>query len=159
MVRERNAAMGGRAEQRIEIAEGADIEGARALVEQSLQPAPQRQIAQWLAALRLITAHRESDPAEAGAAIKIYVQRLAEWPADCVHEAILHRRWRFFPALAELEDACQELAAPRKLLALQLRTDAGAVRRFSEAQRPDPQTTAQRRAAAQRIMREVFGPA
>lgn len=149
-----NAAMGGRREQVVVAHPDADLDGARALVERALQPAPRKQIGQWLAALRLITAHPQSSAEEASAALRICVDRLAQMPGEAVHDALLRKRWRFFPTLAEVEDAADALAAPRRLLELQLR---GAVRQASQRPAVAPETQAQRRAAAARIMAEIFG--
>ena len=151
---ERNAALGGRAESVLVAAEGADLDPAARLVERSLEPAPSAQIAQWLAGLRAITAHRAGSDAEARLATAIYVERLRAWPADIVAHALLRHRWRWWPALGEIEDLCEELTAPRQRLLRQLRGGWGLRRTVAEERDgPQPRDVTARR----RVVAEVLG--
>lgn len=153
---ERNAALGGRSETVLVAADGSNLDEARRLVEEALAPAEPAAIAQWLVALRLITAHRTENTAEARLALRLYVDRLRQWPADCVAHAILRQRWRWWPALAEIEEVVEDLAAPRRRLALQLRTGWG-IRpaALPAASGPQPADVETRR----RIVAEVLGRA
>lgn len=86
---------------------------ALALLDEFSRPATQDRIEEWLAMLDAITASRRRDVATAELALAVYAAKLSQFPADVVHHALLETSWTFFPALAELEEECERLAAPR----------------------------------------------
>ena len=70
-----------------------------------------------MAELDVITAKRAEDNMTINLRIKAYGKRLAAYPADIVHEALIVRRWHFWPtwdALAEVMEP--DAFARRKML-------------------------------------------
>lgn len=98
-----------------------DQERALAVIENTLQPAPKAEIVRWLAGLRAITAHRQIEDRDLQLAMTVFVERLSAYPADVVQHVLLRERWKFWPALAEVEERCDALVAPRQRLALYVR--------------------------------------
>lgn len=98
-----------------------DQEMALSVIENTLQPAPKAEIVRWLAVLRAITAHRQIEDRDLQLAMAVFVERLSAYPADVVHHVLLRERWKFWPALAEVEERCDALVAPRQRLALYVR--------------------------------------
>lgn len=96
-------------------AEGANLPAAVATVEASLTPPTDRQVVQWLAALRSATKRRNDDDLTLDLMLEIYVPRLLALPADVVKHLCIKHRWGWFPAIAEMEDAGDTLAAPRRV--------------------------------------------
>lgn len=98
-----------------------DRERALSVIEDALQPAPKAEIVRWLAALRAITAHRQVEDRDLQLAMAVFVERLSGYPGDVVQHVLLRERWKFWPALAEIEERCDALVAPRQRLAFYVR--------------------------------------
>lgn len=142
----------------------AALDAARRKLAPSMTPPEADQVSMWLAELSVITARREDDAATESLRLAAYASRLREYPADVVREALMVRRWKFFPAWAELADACDALVKPRRdMLAALERARADADRKAAEASAlPAPgqhhETAEERRVsaeAARAIMAEV----
>lgn len=93
---------------------------AKADIEKLLEPAPKRQIEDWLAELSVLTAGRGQQGFEAELALTAYASRLASYPADVARCALLDHRWKFFPAWAELQAVCDAMAGPRRHMIAEL---------------------------------------
>lgn len=113
----RPAALGGSPSLVLRPAPHFDVDRALDLIAAAMQPAQQRDVLAWLAGLRSITAHKQVADADMALATRLYVERLSIYPADVVQQVLLSERWKFWPALAELEERCDELVAPRERLA------------------------------------------
>ena len=90
------------------------IDAAREKLAYAMRPAERGQVLGWLAELSVITARRADDDATEDLRAAAYSNRLSDYPADVVREALLVRRWKFFPTWLELGDACDEIVKPRK---------------------------------------------
>lgn len=99
-----------------------DIDDALSRHEAACLPADSETLAKEVAAMRLSCVSRDISEKDLRAQTEVYVQRLAEWPADAVLAAL--REWpsrsKWFPAWAELEalirEHCHERLARRKAL-------------------------------------------
>ncbi|MBC7138677.1 MAG: hypothetical protein H5U17_07985 [Defluviimonas sp.] len=132
---------------------GFDVRTARRSISAAMAPPDKPQLAKWLAALGAITISRQRDDLDIGLIMAIYAERLSEFPADVVEHVLLRERWKFFPAIAELEEACEALASRRRLVASLLAD--GRVRCGEPPRQPDrgaPLTPDARR----RIMAEIW---
>lgn len=96
------------------------IEAMRQRMEGAFAPPQEPQIELWLAELDQIAPRRASSGADDDLRLRAYVTRLADYPADVVREALLQRRWRFFPSWAELAEVCDELVQHRRAVRAEL---------------------------------------
>ena len=104
-----------------QVAVSCDIHGNKEAREAALTdllnfqtPAPQRAIEEWLAELSVTTASRQKDGMEQALALGVYSSRLGRYPADVVKEALLVKRWKWWPTWDELEGYCEAKASPRR---------------------------------------------
>ncbi|MFD1511193.1 hypothetical protein [Lacimonas salitolerans] len=133
--------------------EGFDVATAQRSLAAAMAPPAKPQLAKWLATLSAITISRPRDELDAGLIMAIYSERLAAYPADVVEHVLLRERWKFFPAIAELEEACDALSSRRRAIASLLAQ--GRVRCGEPHHQPDrgPRMSPE---ARQRIMAEVW---
>lgn len=133
--------------------EGFDISAAQRSLAAAMAPPSKPQLAKWLAALSVITVNRQRDDLDTELIVAIYTERLSAFPADVVEHVLLRERWKFFPAIAELEEACDALSSRRRTIARLLAH--GQVRCGEPERRPDrgPPLTPEARL---RIMAEVW---
>lgn len=121
-------------------------------VKRSLEPATTDQIEGWLAELSVIVARRMDDDMTEELRLYAYTKRLAKYPADVAHEALLGRSWRFFPSWHELEEICDKLSARRRAM-------LNALERYSPPREPDPlpePPSEESRAAMAALVAEAF---
>lgn len=109
--------------------ESEDLHKALRKVEASLLPLPQEEIEQRLTAMSiLMTIPKDFDPEVMALKRRVLAEKLTEWPADIVIEAIgyIERHNKFWPTLAEFVEVMDWKARPRKLLqqVLQKRIDS-----------------------------------
>ena len=100
----------------------AEAERALAAIDAALQPAPQALIERWVAALGTLCAGKP-DEADAAAKIRAYAAML-EFPASAFSRSSLDaaaRRFKFFPAYAELVEHLEAEVAAAKDQRHQLR--------------------------------------
>lgn len=100
----------------------AEAERALAAIDAALQPAPQALIERWVAALGTLCAGKP-DEADAAAKIRAYAAML-EFPASAFSRSSLDaaaRRFKFFPAYAELVEHLEAEVAAAKAQRHQLR--------------------------------------
>lgn len=102
------------------------IDAMRQRMEGAFAPAQEPQIELWLAELDQIAPRRASSGADDDLRLRAYVTRLVDYPADVVREALLQRRWRFFPSWAELAEVCDELVQHRRAVRAELDRQAEA---------------------------------
>lgn len=110
-------------------------------------PAPRSEIEAWLAELSVIVVRRQSDELDDALRLTAYTNRLAEYPADVVHDALLKRSWQFWPSWHELEAVCRELSAPRRAMmdALRMQEALGvSASTQREQEPPEPPVTPER---------------
>lgn len=136
-----------------EAATPAELDAVERKVLTGMAPPERDQVAMWIAELSVITARREDDHATESLRLAAYVSRLRDYPADVVREALLTRRWKFFPTWSELGMVCDDLVKPRRdMLASLERARNEAQRRERSAGLVSPgkysQTTEERRATA-----------
>lgn len=91
-----------------------DIRGA-------MTPATPEQCEEWIVTLHAMTARRSDDELSQAVILKFYSQALGRYPADVAQSAwnyFLRRKDRpnFFPPLSELEDYCDRLVMPRRMM-------------------------------------------
>lgn len=79
-------------------------------------PAPIEAIEQWLAELSVISAKRMDDDFSESLRLTAYASRLSTYPADVAKAALFDRTWKFWPTWAELQEECETLAKPRRLM-------------------------------------------
>lgn len=103
------------------VATGCDVNGTEehrqaALADLSrLMAQPEkRQIEDWLAELSVISAKRRDGEMDEALRLEAYSSRLAQYPADVVHEAVLGVAWKFWPTWSELEQVCERMVSPRR---------------------------------------------
>ena len=99
-----------------------EAERALAAIDAALQPAPQALIERWVAALGTLCAGKP-DEADAAAKIRAYAAML-EFPASAFSRSSLDaaaRRFKFFPAYAELVEHLEAEVAAAKAQRHQLR--------------------------------------
>ena len=107
-----------------------------------MTPATAAMLRAWMAELSelVIVAGGRGDFAD-DLRLAAYTKRLLEYPADVVRAALLERRWKFWPAWAELGDYLDSLTASRRafLTAIQM-----------PPKQPPPEQKHHQRTAAQR---------
>lgn len=86
------------------------------MLEDAMRPARQADIEGWLAELSVLVIPRRDDDMASEVTLVAYADRLAAYPADVAHKALLGTRWKFWPAWVELEDVCNRLAAARRVM-------------------------------------------
>jgi hypothetical protein len=100
-----------------------DINTAKALVEQHLQPAPSPLIKQELARLRVSTKSRAESDDDLAMGFQVLAEECSEYPADVVVWAL--RSWArmetFYPSLAEIRERLQRGVQRRRAMAKALR--------------------------------------
>lgn len=92
---------------------------AMRMVEASLLPLPQSEIEQRLTAMSvLLTIPKDFDPEVMALKRRVLAEKLAEWPADIVIDAIgyIERHNKFWPTLAEFVEVMDWKMRPRRLL-------------------------------------------
>lgn len=95
-------------------------EQARQVLDLYFAPLPSIEIIKLIARLQIIAPEREKTAIDIKARTSIWVEELSKYPADIVTMA-LKKKYRWFPALAEVLDHCDNEVARRKLLKLKLR--------------------------------------
>lgn len=108
--------------------ESEDLHKALRKVEASLLPLPQEEIEKRLTAMSiLMTIPKDFDPEVMALKRRVLAEKLTEWPADIVIDAIsfIERHNKFWPTLAEFVEVMDWKTRPRKLLqqTLQKRID------------------------------------
>jgi len=117
-------------------------------IAETMQPAPNDTIEEWIAELSVIAPSRADDEMTGMLRLEAYRRRLAGYPADIVRQVLFGRTWRFFPSWFELEEQLEPLVRERDAMrAACLRTE----------QRPAPQDQPERVSAqrAAEIMAEA----
>lgn len=130
-----------------------DVATAQRSLAAAMAPPTKPQLAKWLAALSVITVSRQRDDLDIELIVTIYAERLSAYPADVVEHVLLRERWKFWPAIAELEEVCDALSSRRRTIARLLAN--GHVRCGEPERRPDrgPPLTPEARL---QIMAEVW---
>lgn len=105
-------------------AKGAKLTGTQeaadawlAKVRSASTPAPQATVEAWLAELSVSVARRQEDQFSEALRMAVYAKALAGFPADVVKDALRPARWKFWPALSEVEDLCRALGLTRQVFA------------------------------------------
>jgi hypothetical protein len=80
-------------------------------------PAPRDMVEVWLAELSVSAKKRQEDGFSDALRIEVYSRDLAKYPADVVKEALAPRRWKFWPALSEVQDICDAMIRTRSVYA------------------------------------------
>lgn len=107
----------GRPELTLVASVGFDLDAATRSLTAAMSPPDRAQLAKWLATLSAITASRSRDDLDAGLIMAIYSERLSAFPADVVEHVLLRERWRWFPPIADLEEACERHTSRRRTIA------------------------------------------
>ena len=94
---------------------------AEAILARYLAPLPKDRILKGLTRLQVICPEREKSEFDKQARTKIYIEELSKYPADVVVKALM-TKFKWFPALAELLDICDNEMAFRELVKKGLRT-------------------------------------
>lgn len=92
------------------------LDEARDLVRAAYEPLPRDEIVKLLARLKVVTIRRGEGEADLTLQFSAYADDLSKWPADVVREVLMAWDGKWWPALAELEDAMTPLATPRRKL-------------------------------------------
>lgn len=87
----------------------------------AMTPATPEQCEEWIGTLYALTAHRTDDGMSLAVILRFYGDTLGRYPADvsqATWDYFLRRKDKpnFFPTLSELEDHCDKLARPRKMM-------------------------------------------
>ncbi len=103
----------------------AAVQSASQMLNEALAPAPKEVILKALARLKLSTNARNQDGDDARFQRAVYVEELAEFPADVVVEACrkMARLEDWFPPIGKLRAECQQLVRWRRLTAEVLRAE------------------------------------
>lgn len=99
-----------------------DVAAARRLYSQACAPAPTETVEDWLMALQAATAGARRSDEGSAVALELYASAIRQYPADiaksvCVHFATTSK---WFPALAEIVQRCDELYDERKRIMAEL---------------------------------------
>jgi hypothetical protein len=99
--------------------EAGDRSLARELIEEAMRPAPRDVLTRELAKLRALTASRAAAEDDTRVIFAVYLDALAEYPADATLMAL--RRWphehKFWPAMSELAEAIWSACEFRRMIA------------------------------------------
>ncbi len=100
------------------------IREAREVLEASMLPAPREVIIKELVRMRALSAVRASDTDDVAMILSAYAEALAEYPADATVAALRWwpRRNKWWPALAEIEQAIADRCIERQMLDKALRS-------------------------------------
>lgn len=93
-----------------------DIAAYRDRFNKAMTPADERTLDGWIAELDAITVRRDGGEVANHVLLQAYRKRLAQYPADVVHHALLTKLWKFFPTWAELSEECDSLVKKRMLI-------------------------------------------
>ena len=88
---------------------------AQEILNAFLEPLPQDRILKGLTRLQVICPEREKSEIDKKFRLKIYVEELRKYPADVVVMALL-KKYKWFPALAELLDVCDNEMTFREIV-------------------------------------------
>lgn len=91
------------------------VEQAKQVLREFNKPLPSQQIIKLIARLQIICPERAKPEYDTKARIAIWVEELSKYPADVVNYA-LRMRYKWFPALSEVLDNCDNEMAYRKLI-------------------------------------------
>lgn len=91
------------------------VEQAKQVLREFNKPLPSQQIIKLIARLQIICPERAKPEYDTKARTAIWVEELSKYPADIVTYA-LRRRYKWFPALSEVLDNCDNEMAYRKLI-------------------------------------------
>lgn len=94
-------------------------QAANEAIDSYMQPLPRAEIIKLITRLQIISPEKEKPEYDLKARLIIWVEELVNYPADIVKSA-LTRRYRWFPALAEVLEFCDNEIAFRKLLKMGL---------------------------------------
>lgn len=94
-------------------------EQARQVLDLYFAPLPSIEIIKLITRLQIIAPEKEKTAIDIKARTSIWVEELSKYPADIVTMA-LKKKYRWFPALAEVLDYCDNEVARRKLIKLKL---------------------------------------
>lgn len=112
----------------LNLAEDANLPQALARMEAAMIGPTRTQAEDWLVMLQAACAGGRKSEAGQMVALELYAGCLSRYPADvaktvCERLALIPRKGgNWFPTLAEINDACQRLAAPRQLMHRRLKT-------------------------------------
>lgn len=118
------------------------------------RPSPDR-VEEWLAELSVIVARRPDDDITEALRLRAYTNRLCEYPADVVREALCKVTWKYWPCWEELKGVCDALSAPRRVTLAAI--ERAMNREPSAPRNVSPADMQARREAAQKIIADVFG--
>lgn len=91
------------------------ISKAKSVIEKCKTPLPEQEIIKLIARLQIICPEKEKTEYDKKARIAVWVEELSKYPADVVTYA-LKMRYKWFPALSEVLDNCDNEVAYRNLL-------------------------------------------
>ena len=91
------------------------ISKARSAIEKYKTPRQEQQIVKLIARLQIICPEKEKNEYDKKARTAVWVEELSKYPADVVTYA-LKMRYKWFPALSEVLDNCDNEVAYRNLL-------------------------------------------
>lgn len=86
------------------------------VAQESLLPAPDELIEEWVAELSVKTVRRKESAAGSELALSVYREQLRQYPADAVRHVLFAYRGTWFPAWGELADALDEFVEPRTMI-------------------------------------------
>lgn len=122
-----------------------------------MTPPEARDVEAWLAELSVIVAKRRDDEFTEGLRLEAYASRLRRYPIDVVKSVVLSRTWKFWPSWSELEQACEQLTAPRRAMLAALDRRAATAEPHERREGCEPQRERISAERANAIIREVFG--
>lgn len=133
------------------------LEAMRDRMAGAFAPPTEDEASLWLAELDVIAPRRAAKAVDDDLRLRAYLTRAAAYPADVVREAMLVRRWSWFPSWAELAEACDELVAHRAAVLAELDRQVAAARerelRGNALPSPEAATLTPEEAAARKDQR------
>jgi len=93
----------------------ADHDRALAAIRAAMTPPPRSKVVHFLTLLRAGTKAKAETDLTMDLVFELYVPRLLPFPADIVKNVCLRWPDKWFPAISELEEAAQRMAAPRRI--------------------------------------------
>lgn len=90
-------------------------EQAKQVIREFNKPLPRQQIIKLIARLQIICPEKNKAQFDTEARTAIWIEELSKYPADVVNY-VLRMRYKWFPALSEVLDNCDNEMAYRKLI-------------------------------------------
>jgi hypothetical protein len=98
----------------VSVGETTDLITCKRIISESLAPASDDEMGNWLGELSTIAIRRGGSAEEGALAVMAYVKRLRAYPGDIVRDTLINWTGKWFPSWGELKEILDARIAPRK---------------------------------------------